>query len=102
MILFCLQTLEVETVNILTKKVKGGEKASRNNPKYYSKQNQKEMSMEQIQSVRKLSFFGKHLSLETAYTSLGISENLKNLLNVRTSGDVSNGGCSNLTIMHSE
>jgi len=63
---------------------KGGVKASRNNPKYYSKQNQKE-----IQSDKKLSFSRKHLSLETAYTSLGISENLKNLLKIWTSGDIS-------------
>jgi len=62
---------------------KGGVKASRNNPKCYSKQNQKE-----IQSDRKLSFSRKHLSLETEYTSLGISENLQNLLKIGASGDV--------------
>ncbi len=65
-------------------RIKGGEKASRNNSKCYSNQKLKE-----IQSVRNLSFSRKHLSLETAYTKSGISENLKNLLNVRTSGDVS-------------
>ena len=68
---------------------KGGVKASRNNPKCYSKQNQKEMAIEKIQSARKLSFLRKHLSLETAYTSLDISENLKNLLKIWTSGEVS-------------
>ena len=62
---------------------KGGVKASRNNPKGYSKQNQKE-----IQSIRKLSFSRKHLSLESSYNSLGISENLINLLKVGASGDV--------------
>ena len=62
---------------------KGGVKASRNNPKCYRKQNQKE-----IQLDRKLSFSRKHLSLETAYTSLGISKNLQNLLKIGTSGDI--------------
>ena len=71
---------------------KGGVKASRNIPKCYSKQNQKEMLMENIQSAIKLSFSRKHLSLETSYISLGISENLKNLLKIWTSGDVSTMG----------
>ena len=66
---------------------KGGEKASRNNPNCYSKQNQKE-----IQPEKKLTFSRKNLSLETAYTSLGLSENLKNLLKIGTSGDVSSKG----------
>ena len=61
---------------------KGGVKASRNNPKCYSKQNPKEM-----QSCKKMSFSRKHLSLESAYSSLGISENLINLLKVGASGD---------------
>ncbi len=73
----------------LTNKINGGVKASRNNSKCYSKQNQKEMSIENIQSARELPFLRKPLSLETVYTSSSISENLKNLLNVRTSGDVS-------------
>ena len=69
-----LDIMEVKkTLSQLTINRKGGVKASRNNPKCYSKQNQKE-----IQSDKKLSFSRKHLSLETAYTSLGISENLKN------------------------
>jgi len=62
---------------------KGGVKASRNNPKCYSKQNQKE-----IQSGKKTSFSHKHLSLESSYNSLGMSENLINLLKVGTSGDI--------------
>jgi len=65
-------------------KNKGGVKASRNNPKYYNKQNQKEIQLE-----KKLSFSRKHLSLERLYTSLGISENLINLLKVGASGDIS-------------
>ncbi|MBA7582330.1 hypothetical protein ES708_24258 [subsurface metagenome] len=73
-------------------KNKGGEKASRNNPKYYSKQNQKEIQLE-----KKLSFSRKHLSLERSYTSLGISENLINLLNVGISGEIFTvGGVHNL------
>ena len=77
--------VEVEnTLSQLTIKRKGGVKASRNNPKCYSKKNQKE-----IQSCRKLSFSQKHLSLESSYNSLGISENLENLLTIRTSGDIS-------------
>jgi len=60
---------------------KGGVKASRNNPKCYSKQ-------KEIQSDKKLSFLRKALSLETAYTSLGISKNLKNLPKIVTSGDI--------------
>jgi len=63
---------------------KGGVKASRNNPKCYSKQNQKE-----IQSGKKTSFSQKHLSLEKSYHSLGISQNPINLLKVGTSGDIS-------------
>ena len=65
-------------------KNKGGEKASRNNPKCYSKQNQKE-----IQSGKKLSFSRKHLSLESVHSSLGISDNPINLLKIGTSGDIS-------------
>ena len=77
--------VEVEkTLSQLTIKRKGGVKASRNNPKCYSKQNQKE-----IQLDRKLSFSRKHLSLESSYNSLGMSENLINLLKVGTSGDIS-------------
>jgi hypothetical protein len=64
----------------LTKK--GGEKASRNNLKCYSKQ-------KETRSDEKLFFSRKHLSLETAYISLGISENLKNLLKIGTSGVIS-------------
>ena len=88
-----------KTLRQLTNKINGGVKASRNNSKYYNKQNQKEMSMENIQSSRKLSFLRKHLSLETAYTILGISENPKNLLMIGASGDISNGDCSNRTIL---
>ena len=73
----------------LTIKRKGGVKASRNNPKCYIKPNQKERLIEKIQSARKLSFSRKHLYLETTYPSLGISENLKNLLKIGTSGDIS-------------
>ena len=68
----------------ITIKRKGGVKTSRNNSKRYSNQKLKE-----IQSVRNLSFSRKHLSLENAYTPMGISENLINLLNVGTSGDIS-------------
>jgi len=64
---------------------KGGVKASRNNPKCYSKQNQKE-----IQSGKKTSFLRKHLSLESSYDLLGISKNLIRLLKVWASGDVFN------------
>jgi len=71
------------TLSQLTNKINGGVKASRNNPKSYSKQKMKE-----IQSARNLSFSRKHLSLETAYTPMGISNNLINLLNVGTSGDI--------------
>ena len=60
----------------------GGVKASRNNPKCYSKQ-------KEIQSDRKLSFSRKALSLESMYSSLGISENPINLLKIGTSGDIS-------------
>ena len=63
---------------------KGGVKASRNNPKCYRKQNQKE-----IQSSKKKSFLRKHLSLEIPYDSLGISENLINSLKVGASGELS-------------
>ena len=63
---------------------KGGVKASRNNPKCYIKQNRKEM-----QSCIKLSFSRKHLSLESVYNSLGISEYPINFLKIGTSGDVS-------------
>ena len=63
---------------------KGGVIASRNNPKCYSKQNQKE-----IQSDNKLPFSGKHLSLETAHTLSGILKNLQNLLKIGTSGEIS-------------
>ncbi len=66
---------------------KGGVKAGRNNPKCYSKQNQKE-----IQSGNKTSFLRKHLSLESPYDLLGISKNLINLLKVGASGDVSSKG----------
>ena len=64
-------------------KINGGEKASRNNPKCYSKRNLKE-----IRSIRKESFSRKHLSSKAAYSLIGISENLKNLLKIGTSGDV--------------
>ena len=64
-------------------RIKGGEKASRNNSKCYSKQNQKE-----IQSSRKLSFSRKHLSLERSYDLVGISNNLITSLKVWASGDV--------------
>ena len=84
-----LYMLEAEkTLRQLTNKINGGAKASRNNPKCYSKQNQKERLIDEIQSARNLSFSRKHLSIETVYTSLGISENLKNPLNVMTSGDI--------------
>ena len=74
--------MEVEkTLSQLTNKKTGGVKASRNNPKCYSKQ-------KEIQSVGDLSFPEKPLSLENAHSSLGISENLKNLLKIRTSGDI--------------
>jgi len=68
---------------------KGGVKASRNNPKCYSKQDQKETWIEKIKSANKLSFLRKHLSLESSYNSVGISENLINLLKVGASGDIS-------------
>jgi len=81
--------VEVEkTLSQLTIKRNGGEKASRNNPKCYSKQNQKETSLKNIQSSRNLPFSRKHLSLENTYSLSGISDNLKNLLKIRTSGDV--------------
>ena len=73
-----------KTLRQLTNTKTGGVIASRNNPKCYSKQNQKE-----IQSGKKTSFSRKRLSLESSYHSLGISENLKNLLKIGTSGDVS-------------
>jgi len=78
---------------------KGGEIASRNNPKCYSKKNQKEITID-----RKLSFSRKHLSLETAYSSLGILKNPINLLKIGTSGDVSSNSensylHSNFTIL---
>jgi len=72
-----------KTLSQLTINRKGGVKASRNNPKYYSKQNQKEP-----QSDKKTSFSRKHLSLESAHNSLGISQNLINLLKIGTSGDI--------------
>ncbi len=76
---------EVENIiNQLTIIKKGVEKASRNNPKCYSKQNQKE-----IQSGKKASFSRKHLSLESSYESVGISENPINLVKVGDSGDIS-------------
>ena len=88
-----LYMLEVEkTLRQLANKINGGGMASRNYPRCYSKQNQKERLIEKIQSARKLSFLRKHLSLETIYTLLGISENLKNLLSVRTSGEKSTLG----------
>ena len=62
--------------------------ASRTNPNCYSKQDQKETWIEKIQSANKLSFLRKHLSLEIAYISLGISKNLQNLLKIGTSGDI--------------
>ena len=62
---------------------KGGVKAGRNDPKCYSKQNQKE-----IQSGKKTSFLRKHLSLESSYDLLGILKNLISLLKVLTSGDI--------------
>ena len=73
-------------------KINGGEKASRNKPKSYSKQRKKE-----AQQCRRTSFLRKHLSSETVYTQIGISENLKNLLKIWTSGDISTFGdkCSN-------
>ncbi len=77
-----MHTLEVEkTLRQLTNKKTGGVKASRNNPKCYSKQ-------KEIQSDRKLSFLRKHLSLENAYISLGISETLINRLGIGTPGDI--------------
>ena len=85
-----LYMLEAEkTLRQLTNKINGGVIASRNYHRCYSKQNQKERLIEKIQSARNLSFLGKHLSLETAYTSLGISENPNNLLKIGTSGDIS-------------
>ena len=72
-----------KTLRQLTNKKIGGETASRNNSKCYIKQNQKE-----TQSSRKMSFSRKALSLETAYTSSGISENLENLLKIGTSGGI--------------
>ena len=63
-------------------RIKGGVKASRNNPKCYRKQNQKE-----IQSGKKTSFLRKHLSLESSYDLLSISKNLISLLKVWTSGE---------------
>ena len=68
---------------------KGGIKASRNNPKSYSKQSQKERLIIKPQSAREMSFSRKDLSLETVHISLGISEKLKNLLKIVTSGDIS-------------
>ena len=75
-------------------RIKGGVKASRNNPKCYRKQNQKE-----IQSGKKTSFLRKHLSLESSYDLLGILKNLISLLKVLTSGDISKVGYSNRTIL---
>ena len=65
-------------------KINGGEKASRNNPECYSKRNLKE-----IRSIRKESFSRKHLSSKVAYSLIGILKNLKNLLKIGTSGDIS-------------
>jgi hypothetical protein len=72
------------TLSQLTNKINGGEKASRNNSKCYSKQNQKEIKLD-----RKLTLSRKHLSLERAHSSLGISYNSINLPKIETSGDVS-------------
>ena len=65
----------------LTKKRKGGVKASRNIPNCYSKQ-------KEIQLCGDLSSPEKPLSLENPHSLLGISENMKNRLNIRTSGDI--------------
>ena len=65
----------------LITKLQGGEKASRNNPRIYSKQ-------KEIQLEKKLSFLRKHLSLETAKELFSISKNLKSLQKVWTMGDV--------------
>lgn len=67
----------------------GGVIASRNNPKCYSKQNQKEKLIDPIQSAKKFSFLQKHLSSVSVYTSMGISKNPINLLKIGTSGDIS-------------
>ena len=72
---------------IVQKRYKGGEKASRNNPKCYSKH-------EDIGSDNKLSFLRKSLSFKSAYAILGILEKLKNLLIIGTSGDISRGPSS--------
>ena len=69
---------------------KGGEKASRNNPKNYNRQ-------KEIVVSKKIRLLGKHLSLEISYTSVGILENLKNLLKIGTSGDISTDRGSNLS-----
>jgi len=80
---------EVQSLKLFEQnRYKGGVKASRNNPKCYRKQNQKERLKIKPQSARELSFSRKALSLETAYISFGISENIKNLLRIGTSGDV--------------
>jgi hypothetical protein len=63
------------------KNYKGGEKASRNNPEYCNKQ-------KEIRLDKNLSFSRKHSSSETAYTSLGILGNPKNLLKIGTSEDI--------------
>jgi hypothetical protein len=59
----------------------GGEIASRNNPKCYREQKETRLDI-------KLSFLRKSLSLKLTYALLGISQKLKNLLIIWTSGDI--------------
>jgi len=73
----------------LVKNCIGGEKASREFPKCHSKNVQKNGNSIESKIDRKPLSWRKLISLVSAFILLSISENLKNRLKIRTTGDIS-------------
>jgi len=72
----------------LVKNCIGGEKASREFPKYHSKNVQKNGNSIESKIDRKPLSWRKLISLVSVFILLSISENLKNRLKIRTTGDI--------------
>jgi len=73
----------------LIKNCVGGEKASREFPKCHSKNVQKNGNSIESKIDRKPLSWRKLISLVNVFILLGISDNLKNRLRIRTTGDIS-------------
>ena len=80
----------------LVKNCIGGEKASREFPKCHSKNVQKNGNSIESKIDRKPLSWRKLISLVSVFILLSISENLKNRLKIRTTGDISTCFVNNL------